>query len=270
MMMHTTLAQLRTLKLDGLATGLEEQLTQAGMTAMSFEERLALLVDREIHCRNDRKLVRLLKLAHLKYPQAAIEDIDARPARGIDRRTVMSLALGDWVTSGHSVLITGATGAGKSWLACALAQYACRRGYSAIYQRVPRLQEELRIRHGSGVFGKWLMQLAKTDVLVLDDWGMGAIDNATRSDLLEIIDDRAATRATIITSQLPIEHWHAWIGDATIADAILDRIMQRNHRLTLTGDSLRQTKPKKAKEEVSTENTNSENASDVMPAKEID
>ena len=248
MMMHTTIAQLRTLKLDGLATGLEEQLAQAGMTAMSFEERLALLIDREVHCRSDRKQARLLKQAHLKYPQAAIEDIDARPTRGIDRRTVMSLALGDWVTSGHSVLITGATGAGKSWLACALAQYACRRGHSAVYQRVPRLQEELRIRHGSGVFGKWLIQLAKTDVLVLDDWGMGAIDSATRSDLLEIIDDRATHKATIITSQLPIEHWHSWIGDATIADAILDRVMQRSHRLTLTGDSLRQEKPKPAKE----------------------
>jgi DNA replication protein DnaC len=155
---------------------------------------------------------------------------------------VTSLALGDWVTSGHSVLITGPTGAGKSWLACALAQYACRRGYSALYQRVPRLQEELRIRHGSGTFGKWLLQLARTDVLVLDDWAMGAIDGATRSDLLEIIDDRAASKATIITSQLPIEHWHAWIGDATVADAILDRIMQRNHRFTLTGESMRQTR----------------------------
>ena len=245
MMMHTTLAQLRTLKLDGLATGLEDQLTQPGMAGMSFEERLALLVDREIHCRNDRKLVRLLKSAHLKYAQAAIEDIDARAGRGIDRREVMSLALGDWVDAGHSVLITGPTGAGKSWLACALAQYACRRGYSAVYQRVPRLQEELRIRHGSGAFGKWLLQLAKTDVLILDDWGMGAIDSATRSDLLEIIDDRAANRATIITSQLPVEHWHAWIGDVTIADAILDRILQRTHRLTLTGDSLRD--PKHAK-----------------------
>lgn len=245
MMMHTTLAQLRTLKLDGLASGLEDQLTQPGMAAMSFEERLALLVDRELHCRNDRKLVRLLKNAHLKYAQAAIEDIDARAGRGIDRREVMSLALGDWVDAGHSVLITGPTGAGKSWLACALAQYACRRGYSAVYQRVPRLQEELRIRHGSGIFGKWLLQLAKTDVLILDDWGMGAIDSATRSDLLEIIDDRAANRATIITSQLPVEHWHAWIGDATIADALLDRILQRTHRLTLTGDSLRD--PKHAK-----------------------
>ena len=251
MMMHTTLAQLRTLKLDGLATGLEEQLTQPGIAAMSFEERLALLVDREVHCRSDRKLLRLLKNAHLKYGQAAIEDIDTRPSRGIDRREVMSLALGDWVSAGHSVLITGPTGAGKSWLACALAQYACRRDYSAIYQRVPRLPEELRIRHGSGVFGKWLIQLAKTDVLVLDDWGMGAIDSMTRSDLLEIIDDRAANKATIITSQLPIEHWHAWIGDATLADAILDRIMQRHHRFTLTGDSLRPERQKAGKKEKS-------------------
>lgn len=249
MMMHTTLAQLRTLKLDGLAAGLEEQIAQAGMTALSFEERLALLIDRETHHRNDRKLVRLLKQARLKYGQATIEDIDTRPSRGVDRRAVMSLALGDWVDSGHSVLITGATGSGKSWLACALAQYACRRGKSALYQRVPRLQEELRIRHGSGVFGKWLVQLAKIDVLLLDDWGMGAIDSATRSDLLEIIDDRAASKATIITSQLPIEHWHAWIGDATIADAILDRIMQRNHRFTLTGDSLRPEKQKPTKKE---------------------
>ena len=249
MMLHNTIAQLRTLKLDGLAAGLEEQLAQTGLTALSFEERIALLVDRETHHRNDRKLVRLLKQARLKYGQATIEDIDSRPARGLDRRAVMSLALGDWVESGHSVLITGATGSGKSWLACALAQYACRRGKSALYQRVPRLQEELRIRHGSGVFGKWLVQLAKIDVLLLDDWGMGAIDSATRSDLLEIIDDRAATKATIITSQLPIEHWHAWISDATIADAILDRIMQRNHRFILTGDSLRPEKPKPDKKE---------------------
>ena len=244
MMMQTTLAQLRTLKLEGLAAALEEQLALPGMAAMSFEERFALLIDREIHTRNDRKLVRLLTLAKLKYAQATIEDIDTRPARGVDRRAVMSLALGDWVTAGHSVLITGPTGAGKSWLGCALAQYACRRGYSALYQRVPRLQEELRIRHASGTFGKWLLQVARTEVLILDDWGMGSIDSATRSDLLEVIDDRAGSHATIITSQLPIDHWHAWIGDATIADAMLDRILQRHHRFTLTGDSMRQAKPK--------------------------
>ena len=128
MMMHTTLAQLRALKLNGLAIGLEEQLTQPGMVSMSFEERMALLVDREVHYRTDRRLVRLLKQAHLKYPQASIEDIDARPSRGINRTAIMSLALGDWVKSGHNILISGPTGAGKSWLGCALAQYACRRG----------------------------------------------------------------------------------------------------------------------------------------------
>jgi DNA replication protein DnaC len=132
-------------------------------------EAVTRLIDREVNARNERKLVRLLKNAHLKYGQAAIEDIDARACRGVERREVMRLALGDWVNAGRSVLITGPTGAGKSWLACALAEYACRRGHSALYQRVPRLQEELRIRHGSGVFGKWLLQLAKTDVLILDD-----------------------------------------------------------------------------------------------------
>ncbi len=238
-MMHTTLAQLRTLKLDGLATGLEDQLNQPGMAALSFEERLALLVDREVHCRNDRKLLRLMKNAHLKYGQAAIEDIDSRAGRGIDRREVMSLALGDWVSAGHSVLITGPTGAGKSWLACALAQYACRRGYSAIYQRVPRLQEELRIHHGSGTFGKWLLQLAKTDVLILDDWGMGAIDSMTCSDLLEIIDDRAANKATIITSQLPVEHWHAWIGDPGMTVAVIDRLVHHSTIFELNVESYR-------------------------------
>jgi DNA replication protein DnaC len=249
MMMNATIAQLRELKLDGLATALQEQLTQPDMTTLSFEERIGLLVERELHHRQNRRLERLLKNARLKYAQAAIEDIDSRPGRGVNRSELMSLALGDWVASGHSILITGATGAGKSWLACALAQYACRRGHSAVYQRVPRLQEELRIRHGSGAFGKWLLQLAKTDVLLLDDWGMGAIDGATRSDLLEIIDDRAAHKATIITSQLPIEHWHPWIGDATVADAILDRIMQRHHRIKLTGDSLRQQRQKTARKE---------------------
>jgi DNA replication protein DnaC len=239
MMMNTTLDHLRTLKLDGMADALQQQLAMPAMTTLSFEERITLLVEREIHARNDRKLLRLLAHARLKYGQATLEDIDTRPERNLDRRSVMSLALGDWVSAGHSVLITGPTGAGKSWLACALAQYACRRGHSALYLRVPRLQEELRIKHGSGAFGKWLTQLAKIDVLLLDDWAMGAIDSDTRADLLEIIDDRAGKRATIITSQLPVEKWHAWIGDATIADAVLDRLLQYDHRLVLSGESMR-------------------------------
>ncbi len=248
MMTHTTLEQLKELKLQGMADALQEQLLQSTISSMSFEERLALLVDREINWRNDRKLVRLLKNAHLRYPQAAIEDLDTRAGRGIDRKEVMSLALGAWVTNGQTVLINGPTGVGKSWLACALAQYACRRGHSAYYQRVPRLTEDLKIRHGNGTFGKWLIQLAKTDVLLLDDWGMTGLDTHTRADLLEMIDDRATSKATIITSQLPIEHWHAWIGDVTIADAIMDRLMQKNYRLTLAGESLRQ-KPKTNKQE---------------------
>jgi len=252
MMMNTTIEQLTTLRLAGMAQGLQEQLTQPGMTGMSFEERIALLVDREVHWRNDKRHARLLKEAKLRYGQASIEDLDSRAGRGVERKAVMSLALGDWITSGHSVLITGPTGAGKSWLACALAQYACRRGHSALYQRVPRLGEELRLRHGNATFGKWLLQLSKIDVLLLDDWGMTAMDAQTRADLLEIIDDRATHKATIITSQLPIEHWHAWIGDATIADAILDRIMQKSHRFTLTGESLRSPQ-KGAKKEAQTD-----------------
>jgi DNA replication protein DnaC len=245
MMMNTTLNQLRSLRLDTMAQAQEQQLQTSGMAAMSFEERLALLVDREVHGRQDRRCARLLKLAKLKYPQAAIEDLDSR-TRGMERSAVMSLALGEWVTQGHAVLITGATGAGKSWLACALAQHACRRGQSAYYQRVPRLGEELRIRHANGTFTRWLETLKNTDVLLLDDWGMTAMDACTRADLLEIIDDRANTRATIITSQLPIEHWHEWIGDATIADAMLDRLMQNHHRFTLTGESMRKKTATKA------------------------
>jgi DNA replication protein DnaC len=239
MMMNTTLDQLRTLRLQSMAQALEQQLRTGGVAAMSFEERLALLVEREVHGRQDRRCARLLKTAKLKYPQAAIEDLASCSTRGIERSAVMSLALSQWVQAGQAILITGPTGAGKSWLACALAQHACRRGHSAYYQRVPRLAEELRIRHANGTFTRWLEVLKNTEVLLLDDWGMVAMDAQTRADLLEIIDDRAGTRATIITSQLPIEHWHEWIGDATVADAMLDRLMQNHHRLTLIGESLR-------------------------------
>ena len=151
----------------------------------------------------------------------------------------MSLALSRWIEDGTAILITGPAGSGKSWLAGALAQYACRRGRSALYLRTPRLAEELRILHGNGGFSRWLATVARTDVLVLDDWGLATLDGPTRSDLLEIIDDRAGTRPTIVTSQLPVEHWHAWIGDTTIADAILDRLLSRSQRLALKGKSLR-------------------------------
>ena len=243
MMTQHTLTQLRSLKLSGMGDALQEQLSQPSMSSLSFEERLGLLVEREVASRDDRRRARLLSLARLKYPQACIEDVDTRRGRGVDRAQITSLALGDWIKTGHTVIINGATGSGKTWLACALGQYACRRGHTVSYLRTPRLAEELRVLHGAGGFGKWLVLLAKTDVLILDDWAVAALDASTRADLLEIIDDRAATRGTIITSQLPVEHWHSWIGDATIADAMLDRLLARSHRLNLKGQSLRQGTP---------------------------
>lgn len=244
MMTQQTLTQLRSLKLSGMGDALQEQLSQPSMSSLSFEERLGLLVEREVASRDDRRRARLLSLARLKYPQACIEDVDTRCGRGVDRAQITSLALGDWIKTGHTVIINGATGSGKTWLACALGQYACRRGHTVSYLRTPRLAEELRVLHGAGGFGKWLVLLAKTDVLILDDWAVAALDASTRADLLEIIDDRAATRGTIITSQLPVEHWHSWIGDATIADAMLDRLLQRTHRITLKGESLRRSREK--------------------------
>lgn len=239
MLNNTTIAQLHVLKLHGFADALQQQHAQADCLGLSFDERLALLVEREVYARGDRKRARLLQRAQLKYPTATLEDASFEGVRGIDRSTLMSLALSTWIERGEVVTFAGATGLGKTWLACALAQYACRQGHSALYLRVPRLAEELRIQHGAGSFRKWLQQLAKTDVLVLDDWGTGAIDAATRADLLEIVDDRAGQRATVITHQLPVEHWHAWLGDPTVADAILDRLLQRCRRFNLEGESRR-------------------------------
>ena len=172
MMMNNTLTQLRDLKLAGMASAVEEQLSSAASTALSFEERLALMVDREMHHRDDRRRAALMKRAGLKYPQACIEDVDSKPGRGFERSSLMSLALSRWVEDGTAILVTGPTGSGKSWLACALAQYACRRGHSALYLRVPRLAEDLRVLHGNGGFGRWLASVARTDVLLLDDWGL--------------------------------------------------------------------------------------------------
>ena len=239
MLTEQTITHLRTLKLDGMVRAFEEQLGMPIAHGLSFEARFGLLVDREISWRDTRRLDRLLKQARLKYPGACVEDLNTALSRGLDAGLIASLASGDWIRHGQSVIATGATGVGKTWLACALANSACRQGFSAYYVRLPRLLEELRLAHGDGSFGRRLAQLARIDALILDDWAVAPITAPERNDLLELLDDRTSAKATIITSQLPVEKWYEYLADPTIADAILDRIVHNSHRITLKGESLR-------------------------------
>lgn len=238
MLLHPTLERLQQLRLPGMARALQEQLQQPDIAALSFEERLALLLDREATEREDRRLKSRLKQAKLRQ-QAAVEDIDYRAARGLDKALMARLATGQWLAEHLNVLITGPTGVGKSYLACALANQACRLGYTARYRRLPRLLEELGIARADGRYSKLLAELAKTDLLILDDWGLTPMNNEQRRDLLEILDDRCTTRSTLLTSQLPLEHWHEYLADPTLADAILDRLVHAAYKLTLRGESLR-------------------------------
>jgi len=234
-----TLQQLRTLRLDGLVHALQDPASTSAAASLAFEERLALLVQREVDWRDAKRLTRLLKTARLKISGACIEDINWRVSRGLDRALITTLAGGDWLRHGRNVLITGATGVGKTWLACALAQQAARLGFSVLYARAPRLLEELRVAHGDGSFGRRLGQLARIDLLALDDFAIAPLAPGERNDLLELLDDRVGTRSTLITSQLPVNAWHAWLDDPTLADAILDRIVHAAHRIVLKGKSLR-------------------------------
>lgn len=243
MLTHHSLTQLKALRLDGMARALEEQLALPSAATLSFEERIAFIIDREIAFRDSKRLTRLLKQAKLRVGSACLEDVDYRPGRGIEKKLVASLASGDWIRHHHNCLLTGPTGSGKTWLACAFGNAACRQGFSALYVRLPRLFEELRIAHGDGSFTRRLAALAKTDLLLIDDWGLAPPTAAERSDLLEVLDDRVGTRSTVITSQLPIEHWHEYLGEPTLADAILDRILHSSHRLALAGESMRKVWP---------------------------
>ena len=242
---NQTIAQLQELRLQGMAQALQRQLEQPASTELGFEQRLALLVQHEIDSRHDRRSACLLKRASLKYAQAHIEDFDARASRGLERARWMALALSDWATSGATIILSGATGCGKTWLACALGQYACRQGHSTRYLRLPRLGEELGLVRATGTYTRWLGKLAKTQVLILDDWGLVALDAPCREALMEIIDDRAGNRATLITSQLPVDHWHAWIDEPAVADAMLDRLLPQAQRIVLKGESLRAARTKK-------------------------
>ena len=239
MLSEQTLDQLRGLRLDGVIHALADQATSTAASELDFDARLAMLVQREIDWRDGKRLNRLLKAARLKVSSACIEDINWRASRGLDRGVVTQLAGCNWVRQGHTVLITGATGLGKTWLACALAQQAARSGFSVLYVRAPRLLDVLHVAHGDGSFGRRLAQLARIDVLLIDDFAIAPISASERNDLLELLDDRVGIKATLLTSQLPVNTWHAWLNDPTLADAILDRIVHRAHRIALKGPSLR-------------------------------
>ena len=238
MLIQQTLDTLHVLRLPGMAAALQEQLASAAARELCFEDRLALLVERERTCRDDRRLQRLLQEAKLRL-SACVEDLDFRTPRGLDRSVILRLASAGWVRHHQVVLITGPTGAGKTYLACALGQAACRQGLATRYFRLGRLLGELALARAHGSYPKLLARLSKAELLILDDWGLAALSDVERRDLLEVLEDRYGRRATLVTSQLPLEHWHDYLGNPTLADAILDRLLHGAHKLILKGGSMR-------------------------------
>lgn len=238
MLTHPTLAKLEALRLFGMLRALNDQLQMPDCASLSFEERLGLLVDREATDRENQRMATRLKRARLRQ-SAAPEDVDFRHPRGLDRAQFLALCSCEWVRSRDNLLITGPTGVGKTFLACALAQKACREGYTAHYARTSRLLGELTLARQRGTYPRELAALARVDLLVLDDWGLAPLTDEQRRDLWEVLDDRYDRRSTLVTSQLPVEHWYEALGDPTLADAILDRLVHNAHKLTLQGESLR-------------------------------
>ncbi len=239
MLNSPTLEQLSALRLHEMATAWREQQAQADHSALTFDERFGLLVDAQWLARENRRLQRSLQEARLRLTQATLEAIEYRPHRPLDKPLIRQLATGHWIAEHHNLVITGPTGTGKTFIACALAHQACRTGYRVLYRRVPRLFEELTLAHADGSYTRFLARLARIDVLVLDDWGLAPLRDSDRRDLLEIFEDRYDLRSTLLTSQLPIDHWHDHLGEATIADAICDRLLHNAHRIVLQGPSWR-------------------------------
>lgn len=239
MLTEQTMDKLKAMRLDALAAAWAEQQKNPEIAGLSFDERLGLLVDAEQLYRENRRLRRLLKEAKLRIGQACVENIDYSPKREIDKAVVRQLATCRWVQEHQAVVITGATGTGKTYLACALAQQACRRGHSAVYRRASRLFDELALARADGTYARVLAKLARVDVVVIDDWALTTPREPEKNDLLEILEDRCGNRATIMTSQLDPKHWHQALGEPTVADAIVDRILHRAHKIVLKGPSKR-------------------------------
>ncbi len=241
MLLHPTLEKLNTLRFTGMAAALNEHMQMNSLSDMNFEERLGLLLDREMAVRETRRMQTRLRAAKLRQ-DGCIEDIDFRHPRGVDKSLVLRLAGCDWIKERHNLIITGPTGVGKTYLACAFAQKACREGFNTLYLRTTKLFEDLALAKGDGRYLKLLKTFAKADLLVLDDYGLVQLGREQRHDLLEILEDRHGLKSTLVTSQLPVDHWHEQIGDPTMADAILDRLVHTAHKIQLTGESMRKKK----------------------------
>lgn len=242
MLTEPTLDKLKQLTLFAMADAFVDQQKKPDVRGLDFDERFSLIVDAEWMLRQNKRIERRLKDAKLKQSQACIEDVDGSAARGIEKAMVLRLGTCAFVEEKRNILITGMTGTGKSYLACALGQQACRKGYRTLYRRAGRLYDELAHAKADGSFGRMLARIAKVDVLVIDDFGLGPMREADRHALLEVLEDRYGSRSTIITSQLPPEAWHDYIHDPTVADSICDRLVHNAHRIALKGESRRKEK----------------------------
>ena len=240
MLIEQTLDKLNAMKLGAMADAFQKQLQTDEAAALSFEERLGLLVDTEWTAREQRKLTRRLHAARLRY-QATLEAVDYTHPRRLNRQQILTLGACAWIAERHNLIVTGPCGIGKSFLACALVERACRRGFTARYVRMPRLLHELAVGRGDGSYARLLARLAKLDLLAIDDWMLAPLRDAERRDLNEVIEDRAERASTLIASQLPVTDWHAVIGDPNQADAICDRLLHDAHRIDLKGHSMRRT-----------------------------